>query len=124
MLWLAWGAVARWFTGDAAKAAIYALAGICIVGAVAWLYHDVKASGAAVATLRCQETIASGNAQEADRAAAAAAASMAAAQVERERRRADSAQAVARALEIERQIKALPDDPVCIPKALAKALVQ
>lgn len=121
---LLWGMITRWFTGDAAKAAIYALAAVSIFGGLAWLYRDIKASGAAVADLRCYETIASGNEQEADRAAAAAAASSAAAQVERERRKAANGQAVARALEIERQIRALPDDPVCIPKALGKALAQ
>lgn len=121
---LVWGMITRWFTADAAKAAIWGVVAVSVCGLAVWLYRDIKASGAAVADLRCHETIASGNAQEADRAAAAAAASAAAAQVERERRRADSAQAVARALEIERQIKALPGDPVCFPKSLAKALSQ
>lgn len=121
---LIWAAIVRWFTADAAKAAIYAVAAIAIVGGVTWLYRDIKASGAAVANLRCAETIASGNAQEADRAAVAAAASAAAAQVERERRKVDNERAIARALDIERQIKALPDDPVCFPKDFAKALTQ
>ena len=124
MLTLGWAAITRWFTGDALKAAIYAAMVLSVMVGGGWLIHDLKASGAAVADLRCTQTIASGNQQEAEHAAAAAAASAAAAQVERERRKAASAQDVARALEIQRQITALPGDPVCFPKSLAKALSQ